>query len=149
MDCSTTGFSVLHYLLELAQTHVHWVSGAIQPSHPLFVPFSSCPRFFPASGSFPMSWLFTLGAQSTGASASISVLPVNIQHWFALGSTGLISLLSKGLSRVFSTTVQRHLFFGIQTVLWSNPHLYRTTGKIIALTIINLCQQSDVCARTK
>ena len=64
------------------------------------VPFSSCPQSFPASGSFPVSQLFTSGGQSIGASASASVLPVNIQGWFSLGLTNLISLLSKGLSRV-------------------------------------------------
>ena len=64
--------------------------------------FSSCPRSFPASGSFPVSQFFASGGPSTGASASASVLPVNIQGWFPLGLTGLISLLSKGLSRVFS-----------------------------------------------
>ena len=73
------------------------------------VPFSSCLQSFPASGFFPMSRLFTLGGQSTGASASTSVPPVNIQGSFLLGLTGLISLLSKRLSRVFSsTTVQKH-----------------------------------------
>ena len=78
-------------------------------------PFSSCPQSFPASGSFPMSWLFTSGNQIIGASASASILPMNIQDWFPLGLTGLISLLSKGLSRVFSsTTVQKHQFFATQ-----------------------------------
>ena len=73
------------------------------------VPFSCCPQFFPVSGSFPMSWLFASGGQSIGASAS--VLPMNILDWFPLGLTGLISLLSKGLSRVFcSTTIQKHQF---------------------------------------
>ena len=110
MDCSTPGFPVLHYLLELAQTHVHWVDDVIQPFYPLVIPFSSCPQSFPASGSFPMSWLFSSGGQSSGASAS--VLSMNIQGWFPLGLTGLIFLLSKGLSRVFSnTTVRRHQFF--------------------------------------
>ena len=66
--------------------------------------FSSCPQSFPASGSFPMSRLFASGSQSIGASASASALPMNIQAWFPLGWTGLISLLSKGLSRVFSNT---------------------------------------------
>ena len=71
-------------------------------------PFSSCPQSFPASGSFPMSRLFTSGGQSIGASASASVLPgLNIQGWFPLGLSGLISLLSKGLSRVFSNTTIR------------------------------------------
>ena len=74
------------------------------------VPFSSCLQFFPASGSFPMSWLFTSGGQSIGTSAS--VLPMNIQGWLPLGLTGLISLQSKGFSRVFSnTTVQKNQFF--------------------------------------
>ena len=73
------------------------------------IPFPSCPQSFPTSGSFPMSQLFASGSQSIGVSASISVLPVNIQDWFPLGWTGWISLQSKGLSRVFSnTTVQKH-----------------------------------------
>ena len=76
--------------------------------HPIILysalPFSSCLQSPPASGSFPMSWLFISGGQTIGASASASALPMNIQGWFPLGSTGLISLLSKGLSRVFSTT---------------------------------------------
>ena len=79
------------------------------------IPFSSCPQSFKASGSFQMSQFFALGGQSIGASASASVLPVNIQGWFLLGLTGWISLQSKGLSRVFSnTTVQKHKFFGSQ-----------------------------------
>ena len=73
------------------------------------IPFSACPQSFPASGSLPVSQLFTKDGQSIGASASASVLPMNIQDWFPLGSTGLISLQSKGLSRVFSSiTVQNH-----------------------------------------
>ena len=78
-------------------------------------PFSSCFQFFPAPGPFPMSQFFTSGGWSTGASASASVLPMNIQDWFPLGWTGLIFLLSKALSRVFfNTTVQKHQFFGAQ-----------------------------------
>ena len=88
MNCSMLGFPVLLCLPEFAQVHVHWVSDAIQPSHPL-VPFSSCPQSFPASGSFPVSWLFISGGQSIGASASASVLPTNIQSWFPLGLIGL------------------------------------------------------------
>ena len=122
-DSSIPGFPLLHYLLEFAQTHVHWVGDAIQPSQPL-VPFSSCLQSFPASGSFPMSQLFKLGGQRIGTPASASVLPKNIQGWFPLGCTGWISLLSKGLSRVFSsTTIQKHQFFGIQPSLWSNSHI--------------------------
>ena len=82
---------------------------------PSVVPFSSCLQSFPASRSFPVSQFFTSGGQSIRASASASVLPMNIQGWFPLGLTGLISLLFKGLSRVFSnTTVQKHQFFGAQ-----------------------------------
>ena len=89
------------------------------------VPFSSCLQSFPASGSFPMSQLFTWGGQSIGVSASASVLPMNVQDWSPLGWTGWISLLSKGLSRVFSnTTVQKHQFFSAQLSLWSNYHIH-------------------------
>ena len=81
------------------------------------VPFS-CPQSFPASGSFPMSQLFASSGHSVGVSASASVLPMNIQDWFLLGWTGWISLVSKGLSRVFSNTkVQKHQFFGAQLSL--------------------------------
>ena len=119
---SMPSFPVLHYLPEFAQTHVHWVNYAIQPP-PTVVPFSSCPKSFPASESFPMSWLFSSGDQSIGASASASVLPVNIQGWFPLKLTGLISLQFKGLSRVFSNTkIQKYQFFSTQPSLWSNSH---------------------------
>ena len=92
-----------------------WCHPTILPS---VVPFSSCLQSFPASGSFPMSQLFTWGGQSIGVSASASVLPMNIQDWFPLGLTGLISLQSKGLSRVSSTTtVQKHQFLGPQLSL--------------------------------
>ena len=88
------------------------------------VPFSSCPQSLPASGSFPMNQLFTWGGQSTGVSASASVLPMNTQDWSPLGWTGWISLQSKGLSRVFSnTTVQKHQFFSAQLSSQSNWHL--------------------------
>ena len=88
------------------------------------VPFSSCLQSFPASGSFPMNWLFTSGGQSIGASASASVFPMNIQDWSPLGWTGWISLQSKGLSRVFSnTTVQKHQFFSAQLFLIYSPTL--------------------------
>ena len=102
MDYSTPGFLILHHLPELAQTHVHWVSDAIQPSHPLSLPFSSCTQSFPASGSFPVSRHFLPAGQSIGVSAS--VLSVNIQGWFPFG---LNSLQSKELSRVFSSTTVR------------------------------------------
>ena len=86
-------------------------------------PFSSCPQSFPASGSFPVSWLLASGGQSIRASAS--VLPMNIQGWFLLGLTGLISLLSKALSRVFSnTTVQKQHFFSTQLSLQPNTPIH-------------------------
>ena len=87
--------------------------------------FSSCRQSFPASVSFPVSQFFTSNGQSIGVSASASVLPMNIQDWFPLGWTGWVSLLSKGLSRVFSnTTVQKHQFLHIQPSLWSNSHIH-------------------------
>ena len=93
-----------------------WCHSTISSS---VAPFSSCPQSLPASGSFPMSWLFKSGGQSIGASVSASVLPMNIHSWFSLGLTGLISLQSNGLSRIFSsTTVWKHQFFGTQPSLW-------------------------------
>ena len=103
VDCSMPDFPVNHQLPELTQTHVHWVSDATQPSSSV-IPFSSQLQSFPESGSFQMSQFFASGGQSIGASASASVLPMNIQDWFPLGWTGWISLQSKGLSRVFSNT---------------------------------------------
>ena len=89
------------------------------------IPFSSCPQSFPASGSFQMSQLVASGGQSTGVSASASVLPMNTQDWSPLGWTGWISLQSKGPSRVFSsTTVQKHQFFGAQLSSESNSHIH-------------------------
>ena len=155
MGCSIPDLPVHHQLLELAQTHVHWVGDTIQPSHPLSSPSppalslsqhqwvsevaQSCltlcdlmdcslsTRLLPlwdspgkSTGvgchlSFQMSQFFASGGQSIGVSASASVLPINIQGWFPLGWTGLISSQSKGLSRVFSnTTVQKHQFFSAQ-----------------------------------
>ena len=87
--------------------------------------FSSCPQSFPASRSFLRSQLLAWGEQSNGASALAWVLSTNNQDWFPLGLTGLISLQSKGLSRVFSnTTIQKHQFFSAQPSLWSNSHIY-------------------------
>ena len=88
------------------------------------VSFSSHLQSFPASGSFPKSQFFASGGQSIRISASASVLPMNIQDWFPLEWTGWISLQSKGLSRVFNTTVQKHEFFGAQLSLQSNSHIH-------------------------
>ena len=113
MNCSMTGFPLHQQLPELAQTHVHPVSGHAVISSSV-VPFSSCLQSFPASGSFPMSQFFTSVGQSIAVSASASVFPMNIQDWFPLQLPGLI-LHSKGLSRVFSSaTVQKHQFFSAQ-----------------------------------
>ena len=94
MDCSLPCFPVLHCLSDFAQTHVHWASDAIQPSHPLSS-LLLLPSIFPSIRSFSVSRLFISGRQSLGASAS--VLPMNIQGWFPIGLTGWISLQSKGL----------------------------------------------------
>ena len=109
------------------------------------IPFSSRLQSFPASGSFPVSQFFTSGGQSTGISASTSVLPMNIlKDWFPLGWTGWISLQSKGLSRVFSsTTVQKHQFFTASFMVQLS-HAYMTTGKNQSFDSTYLCQQRDV-----
>ena len=89
------------------------------------VPFSSCPQSFPALGSFQMNRFFTSGDQTTGVSASVSVLPMNTQNWLPLGLTGWISLQPKGLSRVFSNTIiQKHPFFSAQPSSQSNSHMH-------------------------
>ena len=122
MDCNTPDFPVLHCLLEFAQTCPlsWWCHPTISPS---VAPFF-CPQSFPASGYFPVNWLFVSGGQIIETWASASVLPMNIQGWFPLGLTGLISLLSKGLPRVFSSiTVRKHKFFSAQPSLWSNSHI--------------------------
>ena len=104
MDCNTPGFPVLHHLPEFAQTHVHWVDDAIQPSHSLLSPSPLAFNLSQNQGLF--QWVASLpsGGQTIGASVSASGLSVNIQSWFPLGLTGLNSLLSKGVSRVFSNT---------------------------------------------
>ena len=132
MDCSMPGFPVHHQLPELAQTHVQ-VGDAIQPPHPL-LSLSPSPAFS-ISQHQGLFHEFISGSESIGALASASVLPVNIQGWFPLGLTGLISLPSKGLSRV----LQHHS--SEASVLWCSAffivqlsHLNMTTGKTIALT---------------
>ena len=112
-----------------------WCHPTISPS---VIPFSSCLRSFPASGSFSMSWLFASGGQSIGASSSASALPMNIQGWFPLGLTGLISFCPRDFLRVFSnTTVQKHQLLdtqpSIKDVQLSHP--YMTAVKTIAFTI--------------
>ena len=124
-NCSMPDFLIPHQLLEITQTHVHWVGDAIQPSHPLSSSSPPAPKSVLAWGSFPVSQFFTSGGQSVGVPASTSVLPMNIQDWYPLGWTGWISLQSKGLSRVFSnTTVQKHQFFSAQPSSQSNSHIH-------------------------
>ena len=118
MDYSMPGFPIHHQLPEHAQTHVHRVSDAIQPSHLLLSPSPPAFNLSQPSGPFHMSQFFASGGQSTEVSASASVLPMNIQDWLPLGWTGWISWQSKGLSRVFpNTTVQKHQFFSAQLSL--------------------------------
>ena len=124
MNRSTPGPPVHHQLPEFTQTHVHRVSDAIQPSHPLSSLSPSAPN--PSQRqSFPMSQLFAWGGQSTGVSALASFLPKKSQGWSPSEWTGWISLQSKELSRVFSsTTVQKHQFFSTQLSLQSNSHIH-------------------------
>ena len=143
MDCSTPGFTVHYQLLELAQTHVHRVGDAIQPSHPLLSP---SPPVFNLSRHQGMSQFFTSGGQSIGVSASASVFPMNIQDWFHLGWTGWISLQSKKSPRSprvqedsWETLLRHHsskasflpcsAFFIVQL-----SHPYMTMGKTIGFT---------------
>ena len=136
MECSTTGFPVLHHLLELAQTHTHWVGDAIQPSCSLSSLFPPAFYLSQHQGSFLMSWLFELLGGSMGASASASTLPMNIQGWFILGLSSLISLLSKGLKSL----LQHHNLKA--SLLWCSAFFMVklsypcvTTRKTIALII--------------
>ena len=109
--------------------------------------FSFCLQSSPASGPFLISWLFTSGGQNIGPSASATVLPINIQGWFSLGLTSLISVLSKGLSRVLSsTTIRKHQFFAAQPSLWSNSHIHTWLLEKPSFDYMDLCQQSDVSA---
>ena len=111
-----------------------WCHPAISSS---VVPFFSHLLFFPASGSVSMCQFFISGGQSIGVSASASVLPMNIQDWFPLGLTGMLSLQCKGLSRVFSnTTVQKHPFFSTQLSLWSSSHIHTWLLETIAFIVI-------------
>ena len=124
IDCSRSGFPVFHHLLKFVQIHVHWVGNAFQPSHPLSPPSSPAFNLSQHQGLF--IWVGSSNQvtnQSIGVSASVSVLPMNIQDWFPLGLTVSISLQSKGLSSIFSSTrVQKHQFFNTQPFLLSSSH---------------------------
>ena len=122
---------------------------SVTPSNHLssVVPFSPCLQSFPASGSFLMSQLFTSGGQSIRVSASASVLPMNIQGWFPLGLTGLISMKSKGLSRVFSnTTIQKHQSFGTQLSSQLTLTSIHDYWKNHSFDYMDVCRQSNVSA---
>ena len=153
MDCSTPGVPALRCLLEPAQTRVHQGGDAIQPSHSV-IPFFSCPQSFPASGSFPMSQFFLLQVTKVLEIQLLSVLPMNIQGWSPLGLIGLMSLQSKGLSKIFSnTTVQKHQFFSAQPSLWSKSHIHKwLLEKNIAFTtqtfVVNVISLFNTLSRS-
>ena len=128
----TLSFTISQSLLKLMSIESVIPSNHLTLCHPHLL----LPSIFPSIRVFAMSWLFALDGQSTGASASMSVLPMNIQGWFPLGWTGWISLQSKGLSRVFSNrTVQKHQFLSSQPSLWSNSHIHMwLLEKSLALT---------------
>ena len=130
MDCSMPGLPVHHQLPELAQTHVHQVGDAIQPSHPLCFPFSSYLQSFSASGSFPMSWLLALGGQSIGVSASASDLPMNIHDWFPLELTGLIYLQSKRLQSLL-----QHHSSKAKILQYKNQFIFKINFKILNIKV--------------
>ena len=144
-DCSTPGFAVLHHLPVCSNSCPLslWCHPTISSS---VTPFFSCLQSFPASGSFLMSWLFASGGRNIGASASTSVLPMNIQGWFSLGLTDLISLLSKTLRSL----LQHHS--SKASILWclaffmvQLSYPYMTTGKTIALTVWTFVSKVCLC----
>ena len=117
MNCSTPGFPELRYLLEFAQTHVHWVNDAIQPSHPLLSP-SPLTSIFPSIRVFSNESALHIEWPEYWISASTSVLSMNTQDWSSLGQTSWSPLQSKKLSKVFSnTTIKKYQFFGAQLSL--------------------------------
>ena len=135
VNCSTPGLPVHHQLPEFTQTHVHRISDAIQPSHPLLSP--SPPALSLSQHQGFIQWVSASHqvAKNIGVSVSISLFPMNTQDWYPLGWTCWISLQSKGFSRVVSnTTVQKYQFFGSQLFYSPTLNPYLTTGKTIPLT---------------
>ena len=146
VDCSMPGFLVLLYLPEFGQAHVHWVVMGMPSNH-----LSLCCSLLllpPNQGLFQWVGFLHQAAKVLGVTASALVLPMNIQDWFPLGWTGLISLLSKELLRVVaSLKVRKCSFFGGQPSLWSNvQHPYMTSEKNHSFDYLDLCRQSDVSA---
>ena len=136
MNHSTPGLPVHHQLPEFTQTHVHWVSDAIQPYYPLSSPSPSALSLFQHQGLF--KWIGSSHNVAKGIGASASVLPMNIWDWFPLGLTGLISLLVKGLSIVFSRpTVQQHQFFVLS--LFYDPNLTSILLLLSRFSHVRLC----------
>ena len=145
MGCSLPGSYVLHYFLEFAQIHVPWVDDAIPLSHPLL--FTSPPALNLSQHQGLFQWVGSLHQVAKVFGTSASVLPMSIQGWFPLALTVLISLLSKELSRVFSsTTIQKHQFFTVQPSLWFNSHMCSWLLEIPSFDHTELCEQSDVSA---
>ena len=121
MDCSTPGFPVLHCFLEFSQTRVHWVGWCHPATSSSAASFSFCLQSFPVSGSFPVS-LDALHIRWPNC-WRFRIRPSSIQVWFPFGLTSLISLQSKGFSRVFCiSTIQKHQFFSVQPSLWPSSH---------------------------
>ena len=143
-DCSMPGLPVYHQLPELAQTRVHPVGDAIQPSHPVI---PSPPSIFPSIKVFSKESALRSGGQSIGVSASTSVFPMNTQDWSPLGWTGWISLQSKGLSRVFNTTVQKHQFFSAENTVLRCPHSVTGTSQCSACPALEFRPWTDYLSK--
>ena len=145
MGCRSPAFPDLHHLPKFAQTHVHWVGDAIQTSHPLLL--TSPPVLNLSHRQDLFQWVGSLHqvAKLFGASTSASFLPMSIQGWFPLGLTVLISLQSKELSRVFSsTTIQKHQFFSIQLLYGPTLTSLYDYWKNHRVDYSHLCEQSKV-----
>ena len=137
---ASLSFTISWSLLKLMSIVLAMPSNHLTFCHPLLL----LPSVFPSIRVFP-SDLFASGSQSTAASASASVLPMNSQDWFLLGLTGPISLLSKGLSRVyFSNTVRKPQFFSVQPSLWSISHIHKWLPENHNFDYMAFCQQTDV-----
>ena len=160
MNCSTPGFPVLHYLLEFVQTHVHmsWMESVMPSNHLILChPFPLLPSVFPNIRVISSEPAFTSGGQSIGASASVPVLPVDIQGWFPLGLTGLISAVQGTLKSLLqhhnskASILHPSAFYMGQLshlymyICFSSSHLYMTTGKTIDLTILPLSAKWCLC----
>ena len=145
MGCSTPGFSVLHYPPEFAQIHVHWVGHCHPTISSSAAPFSFWLQSFPASGSFPVSQLFRSGDQSIGASASVSVFPMNIQGWFPLGLTSWSPCSPRDLQESFPVPQLGCIKFSVLSLLYiSTLTFIHDHWKNHSFDYMDLCWQSDV-----